>query len=117
MRAPSSPTSSATSARRCRICPTSGSSMSASIRPRHPPAVRLRVFLLANQAAVQRMAGSDSVVGYYVSEARGLMLVGTRHRETGGLNDIRTAHQDVEIDPENVLFHEYTHHFTFEYFP
>jgi len=81
------------------------------------PSARLRVFLLPNQDAVGRMAGGAGVAGYYVSQARGLMLVGTRHRE-GGVNDIRSAHsQDAEIDPESVLFHEYTHHFTFQYFP
>ena len=82
------------------------------------PSVRLRVFLLPNQAAVGRMAGSDSIAGYYVSEARGLMLVGTRRHETAALNDIRSARdQGPDIDPEGVLFHEYTHHFTFQYFP
>jgi hypothetical protein len=79
---------------------------------------RLRVFLLENQDAVGRMAGGAGVAGYYISDARGLMLVGTRHRESG-LNDARSAHADAAdiLDPEAVLFHEYTHHFTFQYFP
>jgi tetratricopeptide (TPR) repeat protein len=78
---------------------------------------RLRVFLLHDQRAVGRMVGSPSVAGYYVADARGLMLVGTRRRATS-LTDIRSAHSDdADIDPENVLFHEYTHHFTFHYFP
>src|SRR4051812_8771752 len=79
---------------------------------------RLRVFLLQSQEAVGRMAGGDGIVGYYVSDARGLMLVGTRRRESD-LSDVRSAHETAAyvIDPENVLFHEYTHHFTFQYFP
>lgn len=78
---------------------------------------RLRVFLLPNQQAVARSVGGGSVAGYYVADARGLMLVGTRRRATS-LTDIRSArNEDRDIDPENVLFHEYTHHFTFQYFP
>jgi hypothetical protein len=82
-------------------------------------ATRLRVFLLPGQAAVGRMIGDDSVAGYYISDARGLMLVGTRHRENASLNDIRSAQDQAAdiLDPESVLFHEYTHHFTFQYFP
>jgi hypothetical protein len=78
------------------------------------PGLRLRVFLLRNQNAVQEFVGGAA--GYYVPDARGLMLVGTRVRE-GMSNDIRSGRNIVEIDPESVLFHEYTHHYTFQYFP
>jgi len=78
---------------------------------------RLRVFLLADQGAVARSVGGGGVAGYYIPDARGLMLVGTRRRQTR-LTDIRSARMETgDIDPENVLFHEYTHHFTFQYFP
>ena len=83
--------------------------------PADTPAIRLRVFLLQDQSAMTRMAGG-SVAGYYVSDARGLMLVGTRRRAAVSA-DARTAREDQDIDPESVLFHEYTHHFTFQYFP
>ena len=79
------------------------------------PGLRLRVFLLRNQNAVQELAGGG-VAGYYVSDARGLMLVGTRQRETRS-NDIRSGRNEVELDPDSILFHEYTHHYTFQYFP
>ena len=79
------------------------------------PGLRLRVFLLRNQNAVQELAGGG-VAGYYVPDARGLMLVGTRQRE-GMSSDIRSGRNIVEIDPESVLFHEYTQHYTFQYFP
>ena len=79
---------------------------------------RLRVFLLPDQRAVGRSVGAGSVAGYYIPDARGLMLVGTRRRITN-MTDIRSARNDdaSDIDPESVLFHEYTHHFTFQYFP
>lgn len=78
------------------------------------PGLRLRVFLLRNQNAVQEFVGGAA--GYYISDARGLMLVGTRVRE-GMSSDIRSGRNIVDIDPESVLFHEYTHHYTFQYFP
>jgi tetratricopeptide (TPR) repeat protein len=85
--------------------------------PQGQPVARLRVFLLPDQQAVGRTIGSPSVAGYYIPDARGLMLVGTRH-QSSTLNDIRSAQAaDAELNPENVLFHEYTHHFTFQYFP
>lgn len=85
--------------------------------PENQPQARLRVFLLVDHNAVGRMAGSESVQGYYIPSARGLMLVGTRRQATR-LNDIRSAQSEiVDIDPQSVLFHEFTHHFTFQYFP
>jgi hypothetical protein len=83
----------------------------------HSP-VKLRVFLLADQNAVMRSAGGASVAGYYNPGARGLMLVGTRSHLPPGNRASRVAAAAVnDIDPESVLLHEYTHHFTFEYFP
>lgn len=70
-----------------------------------PSPYRLRVFLLANTNAVGRMIGSDGVAGYYVDDARGMMMVGTRN----GRNQV--------IDAESILLHEYTHHFMYQYFP
>lgn len=67
---------------------------------------RFRVFLLENVDAVQRMLGVEGVGGYYISEARGLMFVGTRR-----------AGSNRDFDPEIILFHEYVHHFMFQYFP
>jgi Flp pilus assembly protein TadD len=85
--------------------------------PQDQPEVRLRVFLLLDQTAVGRMAGSPAVAGYYVPEARALMLVGTR-RARSNLSDVRSASDEgPEVSPEDVLFHEYFHHFTFQYFP
>ena len=82
--------------------------------PADVPSLKLRVFLLPDTAAVSRLAGGAA--GFYITDARGLMLVGTRHRTTASA-DIRTVREDNDIPPESVLFHEYTHHFTFQYFP
>ena len=81
--------------------------------------VRLRVFLLPSASAVGRMIGSSSVAGYYVPDARGLMLVGTNAHVTNASGDPRsqTYEGGAVLEPESILLHEYTHHFTFEYFP
>jgi tetratricopeptide (TPR) repeat protein len=81
--------------------------------------IKLRVFLLPSASAVGRMAGSGSIGGYYVTDARGLMLVGTSARASTGSADPRSQHYEgnVNLDPEGILLHEYTHHFMFQYFP
>jgi len=84
---------------------------------RAPPAPnRLRVLLFPSIDAVGRMIEGDGVAGYYVDEARGLMMVGTR-RGLARSNDIRVARQEALIDPESILLHEYAHHFMHQYFP
>ena len=69
-------------------------------------APRFRVFLLEDIEAVQRLAGSRSVGGYYVPTARALMFIG-----------MRNAGAQRNFEPDAVLFHEYLHHFMFQYFP
>lgn len=83
-----------------------------------PSPNRLRIILVSNQRAVAEMAGrsGSGVAGYYVSDSRGMLMVGSR-------NNTRSApsrQQEVDrynIDSEAVLLHEYTHHFMYQYFP
>jgi tetratricopeptide (TPR) repeat protein len=71
-----------------------------------PSPIKLKVYLLADIGAVQRMAENDGVAGYYIQRARSPMMVGTRgSASTAG------------IDAESILLHEYTHHFMYGYFP
>lgn len=74
-----------------------------------PSPNRLRVILVQNQLAVAQLNGrpNSRVAGYYIRDARGMMMVGSRNRSGG-----RTG-----IDGESVLLHEYTHHFMYQYFP
>jgi tetratricopeptide (TPR) repeat protein len=78
---------------------------------------RLRVFLLSSAGAVGRTAGSASIAGYYVPDARGLMLVGTSARGSNNNGDPRSAQSEANLEPESILLHEYTHHFMYQYFP
>jgi tetratricopeptide (TPR) repeat protein len=70
-------------------------------------APRFRVFLVENIDAVQRMAEQGGIGGYYSPDARALMFVGTR----------RAGSSREGFNPEIILFHEYVHHFMFQYFP
>ena len=71
-------------------------------------APRFRVFLLQNLEAVQRMADArgSGIAGYYIPDSRALMFVG-----------MRAAGSQRSFNPEMVLFHEYVHHFMYQYFP
>jgi len=76
-----------------------------------PPPNKLRVFLTAERNGVGRLAGlgpDSGIGGYYVSDARGQMFVGTRSRQRV---------REGDLDPEYILLHEYTHHFMYRYFP
>ena len=75
------------------------------VKAPHSP-VKLKVYLVPNIAAVEKLAGGEGVAGYYVSDVRGLMMVGTR-------DDRRSA----QLGAEAILLHEYTHHFMYQYFP
>lgn len=67
---------------------------------------RFRVFLLDSISAVQHMIDSPGVAGYYIPDARALMFVGTQN-----------AASHRQLNPEQILFHEYVHHFMYQYFP
>lgn len=82
-----------------------------------PSPIKLKVYLLPGIAAVGKMAGGEGIAGYYISRARGLMMVGTRGRAMARSNDVRTRDDEVDIDTESILLHEYTHHFMYQYFP
>lgn len=82
-----------------------------------PAAIKLKVYLLPSVAAVGKAAGNSAVAGYYVSDARGLMMVGTNSTQVWRSGDPRSAQGMVDIDPESILLHEYTHHFMYQYFP
>lgn len=91
-------------------------------RVQAPPSPnRLRVILVPNQRAVAELAGArgSGVAGYYIRDARGMMLVGSHNRLASRAGSDRGESRSLvyEIDPESVLLHEYTHHFMYQYFP
>ncbi|HEX8381238.1 MAG TPA: hypothetical protein VF619_11905, partial [Allosphingosinicella sp.] len=81
-----------------------------------PSPIKLKVYLFPGTAAVSKMAGGEGIAGYYISRARGLMMVGSRSRAPAAVN-ARSGPDRPDIDSESVLLHEYTHHFMYQYFP
>jgi len=79
--------------------------------------VKLRVYLLPTIQAVGKMAGSEGIAGYYIPESRGLMMVGTHSAMASASADAKAHADEVPLDYESILLHEYTHHFMFQYFP
>ena len=79
--------------------------------------VKLRVYLLPSIQSVGKMYGNEGVAGYYVPESRGLMMVGTHSAMTSASADARAHADEIPLDYESILLHEYTHHFMFQYFP
>lgn len=86
-----------------------------------PSPNRLRIILVPNQRAVAQLLGraGSGVAGYYISDARGMLMVGSRNRLVSNTGSDRGESRSYVygIDPESVLLHEYTHHFMYQYFP
>jgi len=85
-----------------------------------PSPNKLRIILVGNQRDVATLAGrsGSGVAGYYIRDARGMLMVGSRNRVQSGGGGDRGENRDVYgIDAEAVLLHEYTHHFMYQYFP
>jgi tetratricopeptide (TPR) repeat protein len=85
-----------------------------------PSPNKLKIVLVPNQRAVATLAGypQGGIAGYYVRDARAMMMVGSRNRVQRPGGGDRGENREVRnIDPEYVLLHEYTHHFMYQYFP
>lgn len=67
----------------------------------------VRVYLLARDAQVQAAARDRNVVGYYTTSERYAYALVSREKPQWAL----------DAAPEDILFHEYTHHFMLHYFP
>ncbi len=71
--------------------------------------VKVRIYELSDESKVQAALGGDSqgIGGFYSSNVLGPFAVTVR----------RLVSADGGISPENVLHHEYAHHFMLQYFP
>jgi tetratricopeptide (TPR) repeat protein len=81
---------------------------------------KLTVFRFGQTSDIGRLAGSSSVAGFYIPRLGGSVSftpAKSDSRDTGALLGARADSADLKkLDPEKVLFHEYTHHFMFQHF-
>ena len=71
------------------------------------PANRVTVYVVADIAAVQRLAGRGNIAGFYNGRADGSVAFTPRRAGYGG---------DYGLDAETILLHEYAHHFMMQNF-
>ncbi|HKC03670.1 MAG TPA: hypothetical protein VKC17_10245 [Sphingomicrobium sp.] len=68
---------------------------------------RLRVYVLRSEGAVSKLIGSSQALGMYQPRASG--AVAFVPRSAG------SAHDDWDLDTEQIFFHEYAHHLQLQY--
>ena len=75
------------------------------------PSNRLTIFVVPNVGAVQKVFGKDAphrVAGFYSGRASGSIAVTPRAAGSG---------HELDMDADNVLFHEYAHHLMLANYP
>lgn len=84
---------------------------------------KLTVFRFGDTGDINRIytggRGNAGVAGFYIPNLTGSVSftpARSDSRGTGALLGARGQSSKTELDPEKVLFHEYTHHFMFQHF-
>ena len=78
-------------------------------------AQRLTVYRFGNTDDIGRLAGGAGVAGFYIPRLGGSVGFTPARNEIQQRSLIRHDSR-TDLDPQSVLFHEYTHHFMFQYF-
>jgi Flp pilus assembly protein TadD len=69
---------------------------------------RLTVYIVGDTDAVAKLAGGDTVAGFYRARASGSVAFAPRRSGSGSEND---------LNPQQILLHEYSHHIMFSMAP
>ena len=80
---------------------------------------KLTVFRFGETDDIGRLAGAIGVAGFYIPNLNGSVSFTPAKRDsrsTGELLGSRGRSSKTNLDPQQVLFHEYTHHFMFQHF-
>jgi len=76
---------------------------------------RVTIYRLGDIDDIGRLAHSSGVAGFYKPELEPVEF--TPVRESKNFGSIVHRDSRTDLDPRSVLFHEYAHHFMFQYFP
>ncbi|MFL6735920.1 MAG: hypothetical protein ACJ8F4_02535 [Sphingomonas sp.] len=76
---------------------------------------RVTIYRFGDIDDIGRLAHSSGVAGFYKPELAPVEF--TPVRESKDLGSIVHRDSRTDLDPRSVLFHEYAHHFMFQYFP
>ena len=80
---------------------------------------KLTVFRFGDTGDIGRLVGSSTVAGFYIPNLGGSVSftpAKSDSKSTGELLGARGRSSKTNLDPQQVLFHEYTHHFMFQHF-
>lgn len=80
---------------------------------------KLTVYRFGEIDDIGRLAGSSMVAGFYIPNLNGSVSftpAKSDSKSTGELLGSRGWSSKTNLDPQQVLFHEYTHHFMFQHF-
>lgn len=86
------------------------------VADRAPPATKLKVYLLRSITVLEQFTGRGAA-GYYVASARGPIAVSIRRAPRSGNSIALTTVERTQGIAEEILLHEYAHHFMFQNFP
>ncbi len=78
---------------------------------------RVTIFRLGDVKDIGRLAHADGVAGFYKPELIPVEFTPVRDSKELGSITARLRDSRTDLDPKSVLFHEYAHHFMFQYFP
>lgn len=76
---------------------------------------RVTIYRFGDINDIGRLAHSPGVAGFYKPELAPVEF--TPVRDSKNLGSIVHRDSRTDLDPRSVLFHEYAHHFMFQYFP
>lgn len=92
---------------------------SVKLSPATSDSRKLTVFRFGEIDDIGRLAGATGVGGFYIPNLGGSVSftpAKSDSRSTGELLGSRGRSSKTNLDPQQVLFHEYTHHFMFQHF-
>lgn len=77
--------------------------------------LRVTIYRSGDVEYIGRLAHFDGVAGFYKPQLYPVAFTPVHDRDRGG--NITRRDSRTDLNPKSVLFHEYAHHFMFQYFP